>query len=98
MFLKDRIHLPYPWIKIKNESDELLYKLSIAEDEEEAELFLFRLYREGHEDLKLFNAKEKEEVCALLQMLLEDTERHKNLIAEMIGEIRGIFQEVPYEP
>ncbi len=91
--IKERIRLPYPWIKIKNEIDELLYKLSLAEDEEESELFLFQLYLQNEEDLSFFNLKEQEEIRGLLKLLIEDTRRHTELISEMSEEIKR-FAEV----
>lgn len=94
--IQDRIRLPYPWIKIKNELEELLYKLSLAEDEEDGELFLFRLYLQDDEDLNYFNPQEKEEIKGLLKLLIEDTRRHTELIGEMIGEIK-ILMEASHE-
>ena len=88
--LKERIRLPYPWIKIHNELEKLLYKLSVAEDEEESELFLFRLYIQDAEDLSYFTAEEQEMVRGLLTLLMEDTRRHTELIAEMSEEIKSI--------
>lgn len=88
--MKDRIRLHYPWIKIKNEVEELLYKLSVAEDEEESELFLFQLYIQDIEDLDFFTPKEREEIVGLLSMLIEDTRRHAGLIAEMTEEIKRL--------
>lgn len=88
MILKDRIRLTYPWIKIKNEIDEILYELSIAEDDEESQLFLLRLHMENREDMNFFTAEEKEEIKALLTILSMDAERHMELLEEMMKEIR----------
>lgn len=90
--IQDRIRLPYPWIKIKNELEELLYKLSLAEDEEDGKLFLARLYQQDYENLAYFNEKEQEEIRGLLTLLIEDTRRHKELIGEMIGEIKNLME------
>ena len=90
MILNDRIRLTFPWIKIQNETDEILYKLSAAEDEEEAELFLFRLYMEKEDDLAFFTAAEKEEIQTLLKILSLDTKRHLEIIGKMIQEIKEI--------
>ncbi len=97
MILNDRIRLSLPWIKIKNEIDEILYKLSIAEDEEEAELFLFRLYMENETDLAFFTQEERNEIQTLLKILSLDTSRHLEIIGKMIQEIKGMA-EVPHEP
>ena len=94
--IKDRIRLPYPWIKIKNEMEELLYKLSLAEEEEDGGLFLFRLYLQSEEDLSYFSQEEREEIKSLLGILMEDTRRHTELIAEMIQEIKAVV-EVDHE-
>ncbi len=90
--IKERIRLPYPWIKIKNEIDELLYKLSLAEDEEESELFLFQLYLQDEEDLSFFSPKEQEEIRGLLKLLIEDTRRHTELISVMAEEIKSLAE------
>lgn len=97
MILNDRIRLSFPWIKIKNETDEILYKLSAAEDEEEAELFLFRLYMENEEDLLFFTPEEREEIQTLLKILSLDIRRHLEIIGKMIQEIKEMA-EVPHEP
>lgn len=96
MILNDRIRLSFPWIKIKNETDEILYKLSIAEDEEEAELFLFRLYMEKDEDLTLFTPEERNEIQTLLKIINLDTKRHLEIIGKMIQEIKDMA-EVAHE-
>ncbi len=89
--IQDRIRLPYPWIKIKSELEELLYKLSLAEDEEDGELFLFRLYLQDDQDMSYFSPKEQEEIKGLLSLLIEDTRRHTELIGEMIQEIKNLM-------
>ena len=94
--IKERIRLPYPWIKIKSDIEELLYKLSLAEDEEESELFLFQLYLQNEEDLSFFTPKEREEIKGLLKVIIEDTRRHTGLIAEMAEEIKRLA-EVSHE-
>ncbi len=94
--LQEKIRLPYPWIKIKNPTDELLYKLSMADDQEEAELFLFRLYAENEEDLNFFSPEDRERVQGFLRFLMTDTRRHQELMAEILEEIKGMA-EVAHE-
>lgn len=88
MIQKERIRLTYPWIKIKNEIDEILYELSIAEDEEESQIYLLRLHLENREDLEFFTAEEKQQIKSLLQILSMDAARHRELLEEMMKEIR----------
>ena len=87
--LQDRIRLSYPWIKIKSQNEELLCRLSLAEDQEESEMFLFRLYVENERDLDFFG-EERERIKGMLNFLIEDTRHHKDLIAEMMDEIRAV--------
>ena len=96
MMLQEKIRLPYPWIRVKNPTDELLYKLSIADDQEEAQLFLFRLYVENEEDLNYFSSEDRERVQGFLRFLIEDTRHHQDLITEILEEVKGMA-EVAYE-
>lgn len=95
--LEEKIRLSYPWIKIKNETDEMLCRLGLAEDQEEAEMFLFRLYVENELDLSFFDERERERVRGFLNFLIEDSRHHKELLAEMVGTLREM-EEVADEP
>jgi hypothetical protein len=88
--LEEKIRLSYPWIKIKNQIDELICRLTLAEDQEEAEMFLFRLYLESEEDLMYFEEEERERIKGFLKFLIIDTQRHKEMIGEMMDEIKAI--------
>ena len=88
--LEEKIRLSYPWIKIKNQNDELRCRLALAEDQEEAEMFLFRLYVENEQDLEFFDIEDRERVRGFLRFLIEDTHRHKELIGEMIEALRSV--------
>lgn len=94
--LEEKIRLSYPWIKIKNQNDEWLCRLALAEDQEEAEMYLFRLYVENEQDLGFFDEEERERVRGFLRFLIEDTRHHKELIGEMMDVIRAA-EEAEYE-
>ena len=85
-----QIRLPFPWIKLKSQIRLILHKLALAEDQEEAELFLFRLYRDSEADLEFFTPEDRERVKGYLQFLIDDTERHKVVIAAMTEELKVI--------
>ena len=92
MMLQEKIRLSYPWIKVKNPTEELLRKLSLADDQEEAQLFLFRLYAENEEDLNFFSSEDRERVQGFLRFLLADTRRHQELMHEILEEIKGMAE------
>ena len=92
MILSERIRLPYPWVKSKSQSRELLRRLSLVEDQEESELFLFGLYLDNKEDLQFFNDQEKERVKGYLRFLIEDSRRHKDILNQIMEEVRAVLE------
>jgi hypothetical protein len=88
--LQDKIRLPYPWIKAKTQIDKLLYRLALAEDQEEAQTFLLRLYVENHNDLEFFDPLERGRVEGFLRFLIEDTRRHKEILTAIMEEVKAM--------
>ena len=90
MFLKHEIEHPYPWMKTANPVEEFISKLSIAEDEEDSELYLFHLYLDSKKDFRIFNTDEEIKVRRLLSLLIEDTQKHTQMIVEVMEELKKL--------
>ena len=84
----DRITERYRWAKIKSQFDELIYELSKAEDEEEVGLYLLRLHCENEKDLLFFSEEEKKAIKRLLNILVADTLRHRELLGAVLKELK----------
>ena len=84
---KDKAKERYPWAKIKNQLDELIYELSKAEDEEEVELSMLRLHAGNKIDFEFFTPEEAGKVKKLLAILIKDTQRHQALLSGAVEEL-----------
>lgn len=84
----DKIKDRYWWVDIKNRKDALLYELFKAEDEEEVDLFLLKLYLDDRTDLDFFTEMEQKQVEDALSILMRDTANHQQLLIEVIQELR----------
>jgi hypothetical protein len=73
---------------------DFLVKLSKAEDEENADLFLLTLYFES-KDLSFFNPEETQKIKKLLSVLIHDTEKHRRLLGEAAVEMAEKTSEKP---
>jgi hypothetical protein len=89
----DPVRKRYKWAQIEGRLEELIYELSKAEDEEEAGLYLLRLHYENGTDMVFFTVKEKRRIRKLLAILIEDTKRHRELIA---GVVRKLAEAGPH--
>ncbi len=85
---RDRVKERYRWARIHSQMDELIYELTKAEDEEEVGLYLLRLHCDNEIDLKFFARIEKALIKNLLTTLVNDTVRHRELLTEIIGELK----------
>jgi len=85
---KDKISDRYPWAKIKDHLDELIYELEKAADEEEVELSLLKLHLGNEIDMRFFTAREREKVKKLMAVLITDTDKHYVLLGEAVKELK----------
>lgn len=72
----------------REQLDELIYGLSKAEEEGEVGIYLLRLHLENDVDLRFFKPKEREEIKKQLSFLIDETARHRELLAAAIEEMR----------
>lgn len=86
---KDKVSQRYRWAAIQDQFDELIYELTKAEEEEEVGLYLLRLHYDNEIDLGFFSPLEKERIKKLLTVLMSDTARHRELLLEVIAELKG---------
>ncbi|OGW86831.1 MAG: hypothetical protein A3C35_05410 [Omnitrophica bacterium RIFCSPHIGHO2_02_FULL_46_11] len=77
--VKDR----YWWVKIQSQLEELMCELSMAEEEEQTDLYLLQLHLNNESDLSFFTKEEQKKIRDLLSALIKDTARHSNLLGEM---------------
>ena len=84
---KDPVESRYWWSKIQNQWDKLLHELGKAEEEEEVDLYLLRLHFDNKTDRELFTPAEEEEMLKLLSILMNDTIKHRELLAQVIVEL-----------
>lgn len=84
---RDAIRIRYPWARIASQLDELRYELSRAEDEEDVELSMLRMLAGNKLDLQFFTQKEQQKIRALFAILVEDTQKHGELLREAMKEI-----------
>ncbi len=85
---KDRIGDRYPWAKITDRLDELIYELSKAEDEEEVELSMLKLHFDNKIDLQFFQPYEREEIKSRIAILIRDTRKHQKLLGLMVEKLK----------
>ncbi len=88
MILKKRLHSLQrdSWLSVSK--SHLLARLSLAEDEEDSELFLFQLYLKNREELKFFKEWQRKRICQLLGVLIRDTKQHAQMLQEVIQELK----------
>ena len=79
----DNVKDQYWWMNAQNKIEELLRELSKAEDEECADLYLCHLHLVNEAELSFFTEVEKEEIKGLLSILIEDSEKHCNLLVKI---------------
>lgn len=86
---RDDIRVRYPWARIATQLDELHYELSRAEDEEDVELSMLRMLAGNKSDFRFFTPREQRKVRALFAVLVEDTQKHGELLREAMKEIEA---------
>lgn len=78
--------------QVKNE--ELLFDLCRMEDSEEADLYLLDLYLGYQDDLSVFTADERKRISRIIRCLKKETEKHSDLLKEVIRELESDRQKV----
>ena len=84
--VKDR----YWWLTIRNELEELLGELLRAEDDEGTDLYLLQLHFANHSEIEFFTKAEQTEIKKLLSILINDTAKHRNLLAQMAFQLKEL--------
>lgn len=79
----DDVRERYWWIKIRDQMEELFCELLKAENEEETDLYLLRLHLDNESELKFFTPNERKKIERLLSILIRDTMKHNDLLAEL---------------
>ncbi len=85
---KDKVTQRYRWAAIQDKFDELIFELSKAEEEEEVGLYLLRLHYDNEIDLRFFDPGEKEKIKRMLDVLMSDTVRHRELLSKVSAELK----------
>jgi len=69
--------------------EELFLQLCKAEDEEEASIYLLGLHLHNEGDMKFFSNYEREIIKTRLAFLIEETMRHKKILADILQELEN---------
>jgi hypothetical protein len=67
-------------------SQEFLKRIARSVQEEEVDVYVLTLHHSNDTDLKFFNEEDRKRVKKILDVLIEDTRHHKELL-ELIVEI-----------
>lgn len=85
----DDVKSRYWWAKMNHPIDSLIYELSKAEDEEEAELPQLRQLLENKNDLECFIPEDVDQIRKLLSILIEDTMKHSKFLAQAMKTLKS---------
>lgn len=76
------------WAAIQEDLAGLIRDLMQAEEDEEVDLYRFRLYASNNKDLEVFSEADRARVVCCLNHLIRDTRRHSRLIRRLIGVLK----------
>ena len=65
-------------------SDEFIKKIARSLQEEEVDVYVLTLYCRNSKDLEYFDLKSRERVKQIFNVLIEDTQRHAELLALIV--------------
>lgn len=66
-----------------------LHRINMGIEEENIEISLLRLYSESSADLGFFDETDRDRVIRSLSTLIDDSERHKNLLMSLVAYLTG---------
>ncbi|PIQ85063.1 MAG: hypothetical protein COV74_10730 [Candidatus Omnitrophica bacterium CG11_big_fil_rev_8_21_14_0_20_45_26] len=77
----------YEELDIVKQLNILLDQIYLAEDEEEADLYLFQLHMDNEIDMAFFSHEERMKIREMIMFLMHETKKHRAFLAEAAREL-----------